>query len=86
MFCGQQVVLPSSTRLDMPKVLLQDPYYGEDFKLPDQQSLFDAFMAGLSKKSDSDFRRLSQLLATLSDLSLSHTQVEAMSGVCKRAR
>jgi hypothetical protein len=40
-----------------------------------EQSLIDAFMDGLCKESQHDFRRLSTLLASLPDPSLSHGQV-----------
>lgn len=45
-----------------------------------------AFMAGLAKESDSDFKGLSQLLATLPDPSQSHRHAEAMSGTDARDR
>jgi hypothetical protein len=63
----------------MPDDPLPDPYDAADFDLPDQQALIDAFMAGLSKESQYDFRGLSALLATLPDPSLSHGLVEALS-------
>jgi hypothetical protein len=47
--------------------------------IPDQQALLDAFMAGLCKESDSDFRSLSTLLATLPDPTGTHGEVESMS-------
>ena len=47
--------------------------------IPDQQALMDAFMAGLAKESDSDFRSLSSLLATLPDPTGTHGEVESMS-------
>jgi hypothetical protein len=36
-----------------------------DFELPDQQALIDAFLEGLCKESDHEFRGLSDLLARL---------------------
>ena len=39
----------------------------------------DAFMAGLAKESDSDYRSLSTLLATLPDPTGTHAEVESMS-------
>jgi hypothetical protein len=63
---------------DMPDDHLPDPDDTADFELPDQQTLIDAFTAGLSKESQHDFRSLSALLATLPDPSLSHGQVEAI--------
>ena len=47
--------------------------------IPDQQALMDAFMAGLAKESDSDYRSLSTLLATLPDPTGTHAEVESMS-------
>ena len=52
---------------DMPDDHLPDPDDTADFELPDQQTLIDAFTAGLSKESQHDFRSLSALLATLPD-------------------
>ena len=65
---------------DMPDNHLPDPDDTADFELPDQQTLIDAFTAGLSKESEHDFRSLSALLATLPDptRSLSHGHVEAI--------
>ena len=54
--------------------------------IPDQQALMAAFMAGLAKESDSDFKGLSQLLATLPDPSQSPRHAEAMSGTDARDR
>ncbi len=45
-----------------------------------------AFMAGLAEESDSDFKGLSQLLATLPDPSQSHRYAEAMSVTDARDR
>ena len=78
-FRGQHFASPDPTPLDITEDTRQDPNDDEDFELPDQQALFDAFMDGLSKESDTDFRGLSSLLATLPDPSLSHAEVEAMS-------
>jgi hypothetical protein len=55
-----------------------DPHDDEDFELPDQQTIIDAFMNGRCKESQHDFRRLSTLLASLPDPSLSHGQVMTM--------
>ena len=65
---------------DMPDDHLPDPDDTADFELPDQQTLIDAFTAGLSKESQHDFRSLSALLATLPDPSpsSSHAPVEAI--------
>jgi hypothetical protein len=65
---------------DMPDDHLPDPDDTADFELPDQQTLIDAFTAGLSKESQHDFRSLSALLATLPDPSpsISHAPVEAI--------
>jgi hypothetical protein len=46
----------------MPDDHLPDPDDTADFELPDQQTLIDAFTAGLSKESQHDFRSLSALL------------------------
>jgi hypothetical protein len=64
----------------MPDDNLPDPDDTADFELPDQQTLIDAFTAGLSKESQHDFRSLSALLATLPDPSpsISHAPVEAI--------
>jgi hypothetical protein len=56
-----------------------DPNDDADMDIPDQQALLDAFMAGLCKESDSDFRSLSTLLATLPDPTGTHGEVESMS-------
>ena len=69
---------------DMPDDHLPDPDDTADFELPDQQTLIDAFTAGLSKESQHDFRSLSTLLATLPDPS--HGHVEAISVAEARAR
>mmetsp|Transcript_55566 Transcript_55566/g.116267 ORF Transcript_55566/g.116267 Transcript_55566/m.116267 type:complete len:101 (-) Transcript_55566:31-333(-) len=63
-FRGQHFAIPAgdSSPLDIPR---PDPNDYEDMDVPDQEALMDAFMAGLAKESDSDFRSLSQLLATL---------------------
>jgi hypothetical protein len=67
---------------DMPDDHLPDPDDTADFELPDQQTLIDAFTAGLSKESQHDFRSLSALLATLPladpSPSISHAPVEAI--------
>ena len=64
----------------MPDDHLPDPDDTADFELPDQQTLIDAFTAGLSKEGQHDFHSLSALLATLPDPSPSVSQghVEAI--------
>ncbi len=52
---------------DMPDDHLPDPDDTANFELHGQQTLIDAFTAGLSKESQHDFRSLSALLATLPD-------------------
>ena len=59
----------------MPEDHRPDPHDDEDVEFPDQQSLIDAFMNGLCQKNQHDSRRLSILLASLPDPSLSHGQV-----------
>ena len=53
--------------MDDPVDLLPDPLDDQDFEPPDQEDLIQAFMTGLFKESDADYRGLSQLLATLPD-------------------
>jgi hypothetical protein len=81
--CISPALTPTHWTVDILEGTRQDPYDDDDFELPDQHALIDAFMAGLSesKRNDNEFRSLSQLLAKLPCLSLSHAQVEAMSKV-----
>ena len=77
-FRGRHQALPDPIPQDMPDDHRQDPDNAADFELPDHQELIDAFMAGLSKESQHDYRGISALLAKLPDPSHSHGQVEAM--------
>ncbi len=83
-FRGQHFALPDTNPLDTPDDPRAEPHDPPDFELPDQQALFDAFMAGLSTESNNDFHCLSDLLATLPDPS--HADVEAMSVTEARER
>jgi hypothetical protein len=56
---------PDPRPLNIPKDTLPDPNDNADFELPDQNALIHAFLAGLFKESPTDFRSLSQVLATL---------------------
>ena len=56
-----------------------DPVDDADFELSNGNTLVEAFMAGLAKAVDNDFRGLSNLLASLPDPSASHSQPEALS-------
>jgi hypothetical protein len=71
--------------LDIQQKTLPDPNDDADFEPPEQESLQDAlihaFLAGLSKESDTDFCSLSQLIATLPDPSQSHWAVEPVEAV-----
>jgi len=57
--------------LDLPDDRDPDPCDDADFELPDGKALVEAFMAGMAKEVDNDYRTLSQLLATLPDPSKS---------------
>jgi hypothetical protein len=65
--------------LDLPDDSDQDPCYDADFELPDGKTLMEAFMAGMAKEVDNEYRSLSQLLAPLPDPSKSVLLAEAMS-------
>jgi hypothetical protein len=60
-FVGSITVVPQ----DILDDVLPDPDDLADFELPDQQALIDAFLDGLCKESDHEFRGLSHLLASL---------------------
>ena len=77
-FRGQHHSRPDPVPQDIPDDVLPDPYDLADFELPDQQALIDAFLDGMCKESDHEFRGLSDLLARLPDPSLSQGQVEAV--------
>ena len=80
-FLGQHFSLPDPMPLDGLD-LPEDPRLDDetDLHLIDQDDLIDVVLAGLFKesKTDTDYRSLSQLLATLPNLSLSHCEVEMM--------
>ena len=57
--------------------LAPDPIEAEDNT--DQQALMAAFMAGLARESDADFKGLSQLLATLPEPSQSRQEAMSVS-------
>ena len=63
---------------------MPDPVDDQDFESPDQEALFQAFVTGLSKESDEDYRGLSQLLATLPDPS--NAVVDSLSATEARER
>ncbi len=65
--------------MDLPDGRDPDPCDEADFELPDGKTLVEAFMAGMAKEVDNEYRSLSQLLATLADLSKSVLWAEAMS-------
>ncbi len=78
-FCWQHHSCPDPAAQDIiPVDDSQDPNDLEDFELPDQQTLIDAFLHGLCKGSDCEFSGLSHLLASLPDPSLGQGQVEAV--------
>ena len=84
-FRGQHHSRPDPVPQKIPDVL-PDPDDLADFELPDQQALIDAFLDGLCKESDHEFRGLSHLLASLPDPSLSQGQVEAVPVTVARER
>ncbi len=57
--------------MDLPDDSDPDPCDDADFELPDGKALVEAFMAGMAKEVDNDYRTLSQLLVTLPDPSKS---------------
>ncbi len=65
--------------MDSDSYSTPDPVDDADFKLPNGNTLVEAFMAGLAKEVDNDYRGLSKLLASLPDPSASHSQPEALS-------
>ena len=85
-FCGQHHNRPDPVPQDIPDDVRPDPDDLADFELPDPQALIDAFLDGLCKESDHEFRGLSQLLASLPDPSLSQGQVEAVPVTVARER
>ncbi len=85
-FRGQHHSRPNPVPQDIPDDALSDPDDLADFELPDQQALSEAFLDGLCKESDHEFRGLSDLLARLPDPSLSQTQVEAVPVTVARER
>jgi hypothetical protein len=84
-FRGQHHSRPDPVPQDIPDDV-PDPHDLADFELPDQQALIDAFLDGLCKESDHEFRGLSDLLARLPDPSLSQGQVEAVPVTVARER
>ena len=85
-FRGQHHSRPDPVPQDILDDVLPDPDDLADFDLPDQQALIDAFLDGLCKESDHEFRGLSDLLASLPDPSLSQGQVEAVPVTVARER
>ena len=85
-FRGQHHNRPDPVPQDIPDDVLPDPDDLADFELPDPQALIDAFLDGLCKESDNEFRGLSHLLASLPDPSLSQGQVEAVPVTVARER
>ena len=85
-FRGQHHNRPDPVPQDIPDDVRPDPDDLADFELPDPQALIDAFLDGLCKESDHEFRGLSQLLASLPDPSLSQGQVEAVPVTVARER
>ncbi len=77
-FRGQHHSRPDPVPQDIPDDVLPDPDELADFELLDQQALIDAFLDGLCKESDREFRYLSHLLASLPDPSLRQWQVETV--------
>ena len=67
-FRGQHHNRPDPVPQDIPDDVLPDPDELADFELPDPQALIDAFLDGLCKESDHEFRGLSHLLASLPDV------------------
>ena len=85
-FRGQHHNRPDPVPQDIPDDVRPDPDDLADFELPDPQALIDAFLDGLCKESDHEFRGLSHLLASLPDPSLSQGQVEAVPVTVARER
>ena len=87
-FRGQHHSRPDPVPQDILDDVLPDPDDLADFELPDQQAMIDAFLDGLSKESDYDFRGLSDLLARLPDPTRSQPegQVEAVPVTVARER
>ena len=86
-FSGQHHSRPDSAAQDIyPDNDRLDPNDLQDFELPDQQTLIDAFLRGLCKESECEFRGLSHLLASLPDPSLGQGQVEAVPVTVARER
>jgi hypothetical protein len=67
-FRGQHHSRPDPVPQDILDDVLPDPDDLADFELPDQQASIDAFLDGLCKSSDHEFRGLSHLLASLPDV------------------
>ncbi len=57
-FRGRHQARPDPVPQDMPDDHRPDPDDAADFKLPDQQELIDAFMAGMCKESEQACRFL----------------------------
>ena len=86
-FRGRHHSRPDSAAQDIyPDNERPDPNDLQDFELPDQQTLIDAFLRGLCKESECEFRGLSHLLASLPDPSLGQGQVEAVPVTVARER
>ena len=61
-FRGQHRSRSDPVPQDIPDDVLPDPDDLADFELPDQQALIDAFLEGLCKESDHEFRGLSDTI------------------------
>ena len=86
-FRGQHHSRPDSAAQDIyPDNERPDPNDLQDFELPEQQTLIDAFLRGLCKESECEFCGLSHLLASLPDQSLGQGQVEAVPVTVARER
>ena len=72
-------VFRQPAQVDRDSYSTPDPVDDADFELPDGNTLVEAFMAGLAKEVDNDYKGLSKLLASLPDPSASHSQPEALS-------
>ena len=71
-------VFRQPVQVDSDSYSTPDPVDDADFELPNGNTLVEAFMAGLAKEVDNDYRGLSNLLASLPDPSASHSQPEAL--------
>ncbi len=62
-FRGQHFAPPDPGPQDIPQASLPDPHGDADLELPGQDALIRAFLAGLSKESDTDFSCVQQPFA-----------------------